>query len=90
MPAVIGACLMIRKTVFQAVGGFDEALVVMWSDTDLCFKARQQGLMNLYTPYAQLCHYEGVSHTAAPDQMARDWARFRARWRGTEGVNRET
>ena len=59
--AVTGACLMCRRAVFEAAGGFDEALVVALNDIDLCLKMRQQGYYNLFTPHAKLYHYESKS-----------------------------
>jgi len=59
--AVTAACMMIRKTVFEEVGGFDEALTVAFNDVDLCLKIRQKGYIIVYTPYACLYHYESLS-----------------------------
>jgi GT2 family glycosyltransferase len=53
-----GACLMMRASVFQQVGGFDESLTITYNDVDLCLKARAQGYLVVYTPHALLYHYE--------------------------------
>lgn len=60
--AVTGACLMVRRVVFEALGGFDEDLYpVAYSDTDLCRRAAGLGLAVLYTPYAVGTHLESAS-----------------------------
>ena len=56
--ACTGACLMIKKTTFNAIGGMDEDLKVAYNDIDLCMKIRKLGLLITYTPYAKLYHYE--------------------------------
>ena len=62
--AVTGACLMVRATVFQEVGGFDEqTFAVAFNDIDLCLKIGQKGYRVLYTPHALLYHYEAFSKT---------------------------
>lgn len=59
--AVTGACLMIRKKLFNAAGGFDEKLPLAYNDVDLCLRIREMGYYNVYTPYALLYHYESSS-----------------------------
>ena len=61
--AVTGACLMTRAELFQEVGGFEEKLPVHYNDIDLCLKMRARGLLVVYTPFAQLVHFEGVRTT---------------------------
>ncbi|MBN2427408.1 MAG: glycosyltransferase family 2 protein [Deltaproteobacteria bacterium] len=62
LSAVTGACLVVRKEVYLAVGGFDEEnLTVAFNDVDFCLKVREAGLRNLWTPYAELNHYESQS-----------------------------
>ena len=58
LSAVTGACLMIRKDVFSEVGGFDERYILAFNDVDLCLKIRQKGYFIIWTPYAELYHYE--------------------------------
>lgn len=72
--AVTAACLMVRKEVFHAVGGFnDEELKVAFNDVDFCLKVRELGLRNLWTPYAELYHYESKSRGVddTPEKRAR-------------------
>jgi glycosyltransferase involved in cell wall biosynthesis len=60
--AVTAACLVMRKCVFEEVGGFDEEnLTIAFNDVDLCLKVREAGYRNLWTPYAELYHYESLS-----------------------------
>ena len=72
--AVTGACLMIRRDLFQQVGGFDEeAFAITLNDVDLCLKVRARGLKIMYVPQATLLHKEGQSRAAddSPTQAAR-------------------
>jgi GT2 family glycosyltransferase len=60
--AVTAACLLIRKNVFDQVGGLDEEdLKVNLNDVDLCLRARSAGYLNLWTPFAELIHHESAS-----------------------------
>ena len=60
--AVTAACLLIKKEAFNKVGGFDEKnLKVAFNDVDLCLKIRELGLKIVYTPYAELYHFESKS-----------------------------
>ena len=60
--AVTGACLLIRKKIFEQVSGFDEEkLKVAFNDIDLCLKVKQLGYFNLWTPNAMLYHHESAS-----------------------------
>jgi GT2 family glycosyltransferase len=59
--AVTAACLLTRREVFEAVGGFNEDLPVAFNDVDFCLEIRKAGYRIVYTPYARLYHYESVS-----------------------------
>jgi len=59
--AVTGACMMIRREVFEEVGGFDEGFSHTFNDVDLCMKIRQRGYLIIWTPYAELYHHESKS-----------------------------
>ena len=72
--AVTAACLVVRKSVFDEVGGLDEVhLKVALNDVDFCLKAREKGYRNLFTPYAELYHYESASrgYEDTPDKKLR-------------------
>lgn len=57
--ALTGACMAIRREVFNLLGGFDEKYIVGYGDIDLCLRARKLGYWIIYTPFAVLKHYEG-------------------------------
>ncbi len=60
--AVTGACLAVRRDLYQTVGGLDEKnLTVAFNDVDFCLRLRDQGYRNLWTPFAELYHLESVS-----------------------------
>jgi GT2 family glycosyltransferase len=60
--AVTAACLVMRKKLFEEVGGFDAVnLKVAYNDVDLCLKVMALGYRNLWTPHAELIHYESKS-----------------------------
>ena len=61
LSAVTGACMMTRRSVYEQVGGMDEELAVELNDIDFCMKARDAGYLNVWTPYAELYHYESKS-----------------------------
>lgn len=59
--AVTGACLLVKKSLYQEVGGLDESFAVSLNDVDFCLKLREKGLLNVFTPFAELFHYESAS-----------------------------
>lgn len=54
--AVTGACQLLRKSLFDEVGGLDEEFRFYCNDTDLCLKIRQRGYRIIWTPFATLGH----------------------------------
>ena len=86
LSAVTGACLLVRKSIFEQVGGLNEEnLAVAFNDVDLCLKVREAGYRNLWTPNAELYHHESVSRgaddTAAKRRRAQGEAEYmRKRW----------
>jgi GT2 family glycosyltransferase len=62
--AVTGACLAIRRSVFEELDGFDESFPVNYNDVDLCLRARQAGYQVIVDPAALLRHYECQSRQA--------------------------
>ena len=83
--AVTAACLMCRRSVYQQVGGFDEALPVNFNDVDFCLKLQQQGYRNVWLPHVVLYHYEsksrGVDDTPEKQQRFRqEVAIMEERW----------
>lgn len=78
--AVTGACMMMRREVFSAVGGFDERFRVANGDIDFCLRVREKGYVVVYTPYARLYHHEsatrGIIHPIDDDDcMHRQWGK---------------
>lgn len=84
--AVTGACLMMRRSLFEELGGLDESFAVSLNDVDLCIRAWKAGYLNVFTPFAELYHYESVSR-GLDDQgekaqrYNRESEAFRARWK---------
>ena len=80
--AVTGACLMMRREVFDAVGGFDEMLPVGFNDTDLCLRLGERGLAILNDGFSLLIHHESATRRPAGEvRHPEDAARFAARWK---------
>ena len=77
--AVTGACLMTRRSVFEELGGFDSNLPIAFSDIDYCLRLREKGLVVVYTPLAELIHYESKSRGHTGDLGEIPF--FRNRWR---------
>ncbi|WP_154124290.1 glycosyltransferase family 2 protein [Grimontia hollisae] len=74
LSAVTGACLAVRKSVFEQVGELNEKdLAIAFNDVDFCLRVRDAGYRNLWTPYATLIHHESVSRGAenSPEKIAR-------------------
>lgn len=72
--AVTAACLVIRRSVFEEIAGFDEAhLAVAFNDIDFCLRVRAAGYRNLWTPFAELYHHESASrgHEDTSEKQAR-------------------
>jgi GT2 family glycosyltransferase len=65
--------MMMRKEVFEEVGGFDENLAVAFNDVDLCLKIREKAYLIIYTPYAKLFHHESLSrgYEDSPEKQKR-------------------
>ena len=70
MTAVTAACLMIRKELYDEIGGFDETYRVTYNDVDLCLRLHEKGYRNLYTPYVRLLHHESIS-VGLPEEVAK-------------------
>lgn len=62
--AVTAACMMVKRSVFEAVDGFDTKLKVAFNDIDFCLRVRETGKLVVYNPYAELYHYESKSRGA--------------------------
>lgn len=85
LTASTAACLMMRREVFEAVGGFDENFKVAFNDIDLCMKIRQKKKLIVWTPFAELYHYESKSRGQenTPEKIERfrgEISRFKEKW----------
>lgn len=84
--AVTGACLMVKKDLYEKLGGLDENFKVSLNDVDFCLRLREKGYLNVFTPFAQLYHYESISRGSdgEGENAARyneESERFRKKWR---------
>lgn len=83
--AVTAACMMVKKSVFESVKGFDENYAVALNDVDLCLKMRKEGYLIVYTPYSEFNHYESKSrgYEDTKDKVCRfesERALFKSAW----------
>lgn len=85
--AVTGACLMVKKYDYEAAGGLSEEFAVALNDVDFCLRLQQKGLLNVFTPFAELFHYESKSRGTDLDEnsenakrYAQEAALFRKKW----------
>ena len=79
------ACLLIRKEIYDEVHGLDESYAMAFNDVDFCVRVREAGYTNVFTPFAQLYHYESKSRGMEdnPEKQKRfqgEVLRFQARW----------
>jgi GT2 family glycosyltransferase len=83
--AVTAACLLVHRELYLAVGGFDEQLAVAYNDVDFCLKLRQRGLRIVWTPLAELYHYESASRgadRAGDPRWEQEKLRMHGKWGG--------
>lgn len=83
--AVTAACMLVKTQVFWKVEGFDEAFQVAFNDIDLCMKVRELGKLVVFTPHAELYHYESKSRGGedTPEKQkrfTREVNRFEVKW----------
>lgn len=83
--AVTGACLMVKRMLFNRVGGLEESFAISLNDVDFCLKLREEGFLNVFTPFAELYHFESVSRGLdnQGEKAARyneESERFRKKW----------
>ncbi len=89
MSAVTGACLMVKKRIYDELGGLDETFEVSLNDVDFCLRCRQKNYLNVFTPFAELYHYESLSrgsdvedpHSENAKRYDREAEHFRTRWK---------
>ena len=83
--SVTGACQMVKRSVFEAVGGYNEEFAVGFNDVDFCLKAWKAGFSVIFSPYAELFHYEFVSRgrEVADPEKQRRWEQEQALFKQT-------
>ena len=86
LSAVTAACVVMRASVYHEVGGLDEGLRVAFNDIDLCLRIREMGYRNLWTPFAELYHYESATrgYENTPEKIERfkqEESFMKRRWR---------
>lgn len=86
--AVTGACLLVKKKLFEEAGGLDESFAISLNDVDFCLKLREKGLLNVFTPFAELYHFESVSRGLddkgeKAERYNEESRRFREKWKET-------
>ena len=85
LSAVTAACMLIKTSIWQEVGGLDEALAVAFNDIDFCLRLADAGYSIVWTPWAELYHYESISrgYEDTPEKQQRftdEVDVMRARW----------
>ena len=83
--AVTGACLLVKKSLWDEVGGLDTDFKISLNDVDFCLKLREKGYLNVFTPFAELYHYESVSRGLddsgeKAERYNKESEHFRTKW----------
>lgn len=83
--AVTGACMLMRREIWEKAGGFDEDFAVGLNDIDFCLRVRKAGYLILWTPYAELYHYESKSrgkpdNAEKKERANREVELFKSKW----------
>ena len=80
---VTGAFMMVRREVFESLGGFDERFFMYWEDSDLCLRALKAGWKTMYEPRAEVIHFTGRASRHAPirSQLAFHRSVFQYYWK---------
>ena len=86
LSAVTGACLLVKKSLYEAAGGLDTGFAVSLNDVDFCLKLRKMGYLNVWTPFAELYHYESISRGLDTDgekaeRYNKESEMFRKKWK---------
>ncbi len=84
--AVTGACLLVKKALFEEVGGLEESFAISLNDVDFCLKLREKGYLNVFTPFAECFHYESISRGLddqgeKAERYNRESEQFRTKWK---------
>lgn len=84
--AVTGACMLVKKSLYDKIKGLDESFAVALNDVDFCLRLRKLGYLNVFNPYCELYHFESKSRGLddESDRAVRyneEAARFREKWK---------
>ena len=88
LSAVTAACMMVPRGVYEGLGGLDESYSVVFNDVDLCLRIRESGKLIVWTPFAELTHYESKSRGSDEDTKEKqaffkeETRRFQGKWNG--------
>ena len=87
MRRMVGEFLKVKKHLFEKVSGLDDKFVISLNDVDLCLKLRRKGLLNVFTPFAELYHFESASRgidiedPAKAARYEKEAELFREKWK---------
>lgn len=86
MSAVTGACLLVKKKLYDELGGLDESFAIALNDVDFCLRLREKGYLNVFTPFAELYHFESISRGLDDNgeklkRYDREAEAFRTKWK---------
>ena len=85
MTAVTAACLLVKRSIYDEVDGLDETFTISLNDVDFCLKIREKGYLNIFTPFAELYHYEsktrGMEEGEKLRRYEKECAHFREKWK---------
>lgn len=85
--AVTGACMLVRRELFEELSGLDENFAVALNDVDFCLRVRNKGLLVVFTPFAELFHFESKSRGSDIEEEAKkarynaECAAFKEKWK---------
>ncbi len=88
LSAVTAACMMVRKDVWDSLAGMEEDFPVVFNDVDFCLRVRESGKLIVWTPWAELTHYESKSRGPDEDTPAKkaffmaETKKFQEKWNG--------
>lgn len=77
---------MVKRTLYDQAGGLDEGFAISLNDVDFCLKLRREGYLNVFTPFAELYHFESRSrglddHGEKAERYNRESEQFREKWK---------
>lgn len=86
MSAVTGACLLVKKRLYDELSGLDESFAIALNDVDFCLRLRERGYLNVFTPFAELYHFESISRGLDDNgeklkRYDREAEAFRTKWK---------